>query len=90
MDQVNMRNLTVEQMKRMPSKEWVKRSLFKDDLIIEKTSKQKYYDISYVKDGQEKQTGIWAVSLEEAESKATFKYWGCSNIKVEEYKFNNK
>lgn len=85
-----MRNLTAEQMEKMPSTEWFKKKLFKDNSITEKASKQKFYDISFTMNGNEKITGLWAIDLEEAKNKAWFKYWGCTNLQVTECTFNKK
>jgi len=53
-----MKNLSAEQMEKSPAMEWVKKSLFKDDSIVEKANKQSFFDISYVKEGCNYNTGI--------------------------------
>ena len=82
-----MKNLSAEQMEKSPAMEWVKKSLFKDDSIVEKANKQSFFDISYVKEGCNYNTGIWAIDLKEATNKAFLKYWGCTNIQVIPYNF---
>ncbi|MBM7598137.1 hypothetical protein JOC34_000494 [Virgibacillus halotolerans] len=52
---------------------WVKNSNFKDS-IIERRSKQKYYDIKVIYMDSTTYTGIWANNPEEAKSKAYYKF----------------
>ncbi len=72
-----MRNLTVEQMENMKSTSWVKHSFHKDNSIIKKASKQKFYDITvtFGDDTPIKKTGVWALNIEEAKEKAFHKHF---------------
>lgn len=52
----------------------IKNSLEKDTSIIEKASKQKYFNFELVFTNKTEKAGIWAIDLEEAKDKIYFKY----------------
>lgn len=67
---------------------WVKQSYQKDDSIIKKANKQRYYKIEATYGNAVKVSGIWANNLKEAREKAYFKFIDADNREVKENNFN--
>lgn len=58
----------------MYNKNFFSNNVKEDNSIIEKASKQKYFNVIISKNGSESQKGIWAIDIAEAREKAYWKW----------------